>query len=47
MVFFQRLKRLLKIVIPGIRSKELWLLIVHSAFLGMCDLYTDLTYTEH
>ncbi|CAM0135483.1 unnamed protein product [Umbelopsis sp. WA50703] len=33
MVFFQRLKRLLTIVIPGIRSKELWLLVVHSAFL--------------
>lgn len=33
-VFFQRLARLLKIVIPGIRSKELWLLVVHSGFLG-------------
>ncbi|GAB5587063.1 ATP-binding cassette long-chain fatty acid transporter pxa2 [Umbelopsis nana] len=33
MVFFQRLMRLLKIVIPGFRSKELWLLIVHSGFL--------------
>lgn len=47
MVFFQRLKRLLKIVIPGIRSKELWLLVVHSAFLGMCNLHIDLFYAEY
>ncbi|RIB14190.1 ABC transporter transmembrane region 2-domain-containing protein [Gigaspora rosea] len=32
-VFFERLKRLLKIVIPGVKSKELWLLIIHSFFL--------------
>ncbi|EXX78280.1 uncharacterized protein OCT59_022927 [Rhizophagus irregularis] len=32
-IFFERLKRILKIVIPGIRSKELWLLIIHSGFL--------------
>ncbi|OZJ05286.1 hypothetical protein BZG36_01957 [Bifiguratus adelaidae] len=33
MVFFQRFLRLLKIVIPGVRSKEFWLLCVHSCFL--------------
>ncbi|CAG8491725.1 510_t:CDS:2, partial [Dentiscutata heterogama] len=32
-VFFERLKKLLRIIIPGIRSKELWLLIIHSFFL--------------
>jgi len=32
-IFFERLKGLLKIVIPGIWSKELWLLIVNSGFL--------------
>ncbi|CAG8652878.1 8771_t:CDS:10 [Funneliformis caledonium] len=32
-IFFERLKKILKIVIPGLRSKELWLLIVHSGFL--------------
>ncbi|CAG8746012.1 15750_t:CDS:2, partial [Acaulospora morrowiae] len=32
-VFFERLKKLLKIVIPGIKSKEFWLLFVHSNFL--------------
>ncbi|RHZ53037.1 hypothetical protein Glove_452g5 [Diversispora epigaea] len=32
-VFFERLKKLLKIVIPGIKSKEFWLLFVHSSFL--------------
>ncbi|CAG8553057.1 6149_t:CDS:10 [Paraglomus brasilianum] len=32
-VFFERLRRLLKIVIPGYKSKEFWLLIIHSAFL--------------
>ncbi|CAG8551295.1 10878_t:CDS:2 [Acaulospora colombiana] len=32
-VFFERLKKLLKIVIPGVKSKEFWLLFVHSSFL--------------
>jgi ATP-binding cassette subfamily D (ALD) long-chain fatty acid import protein len=32
-VFFERLRRLLKIVIPGARSKEAGLLIMHSVFL--------------
>ncbi|KAI8640593.1 ABC transporter transmembrane region 2-domain-containing protein [Parasitella parasitica] len=33
MVFFKQLYRLLQIVMPGIRSKEFWLLIIHSGFL--------------
>ncbi|KAG7092761.1 hypothetical protein E1B28_009086 [Marasmius oreades] len=32
-VFYQRLARILKIVIPGIRSKEAMLLIMHSSLL--------------
>ncbi|CAG8454334.1 1842_t:CDS:10 [Ambispora gerdemannii] len=32
-VFYERLRKLLKIVIPGYKSKEFWLLIVHSGFL--------------
>lgn len=32
-VFYARLKRLLRIVIPSIRSKEALLLAMHSAFL--------------
>lgn len=32
-VFFARLRRLLAIVIPGLKSKEFWLLVVHSGFL--------------
>ncbi|CAG8507192.1 421_t:CDS:10 [Diversispora eburnea] len=32
-VFFERLKKLLKIVIPSIKSKEFLLLFVHSSFL--------------
>ncbi|KAF9914171.1 hypothetical protein BX616_008827, partial [Lobosporangium transversale] len=32
-VFFERFMRLLRLVIPGWRSKEFWLLIVHSGFL--------------
>ncbi|KAG0934350.1 hypothetical protein G6F57_009171 [Rhizopus arrhizus] len=32
-VFFKQLYRLLQIVMPGLRSKEFWLLIVHSGFL--------------
>ncbi|CAJ0767638.1 1384_t:CDS:10 [Entrophospora sp. SA101] len=31
--FFASLKKLLKIVIPGLRSKEFWLLATHSGFL--------------
>ncbi|KAL1922656.1 uncharacterized protein VTP21DRAFT_10195 [Calcarisporiella thermophila] len=38
MVFFKRLVRVLKIVIPGVRSKEFWLLIVHSGFLVLRTL---------
>lgn len=33
MVFFKQLYKLLQIVMPGIRSKEFWLLIIHSGFL--------------
>ena len=32
-MFFQRLKYLLKIVIPGIRSKEFLMVFLHSLFL--------------
>jgi ATP-binding cassette, subfamily D (ALD), peroxisomal long-chain fatty acid import protein len=32
-VFFRRLWKLLKIVIPGPLSPELWLLVLHSGFL--------------
>jgi ATP-binding cassette subfamily D (ALD) long-chain fatty acid import protein len=32
-VFYQRLRTLLRIVIPGIRSKEAMLLIMHSSLL--------------
>ena len=38
-MFFERLRRLLKIVIPGYKSKEFWLLIVHSTFLGMLEYF--------
>lgn len=33
MTFFKQLYKLLQIVMPGIRSKEFWLLIIHSGFL--------------
>ncbi|KAG1453298.1 hypothetical protein G6F55_008215 [Rhizopus delemar] len=33
-VFFKQLYKLLQIIMPGIRSKEFWLLIVHSGFLS-------------
>ncbi len=36
--FFKRLKSLLKIVIPGIKSKEFGLLITHSCFLVLRTL---------
>ncbi|KAF9998288.1 hypothetical protein BGZ65_006206, partial [Modicella reniformis] len=32
-VFFQRFMKILRLVIPGWRSKEFWLLVVHSGFL--------------
>ncbi|CAO3696731.1 unnamed protein product [Rhizopus microsporus] len=32
-VFFRQLYKLLQIVMPGLRSKEFWLLILHSGFL--------------
>ncbi|KAI7902840.1 ABC transporter transmembrane region 2-domain-containing protein [Cokeromyces recurvatus] len=32
-VFFKHLYKILKIVMPGIRSKEFWLLVIHSGFL--------------
>ncbi|EIE80159.1 hypothetical protein RO3G_04864 [Rhizopus delemar RA 99-880] len=32
-VFFKQLYRLLQIVMPGLRSKEFWLLVIHSGFL--------------
>lgn len=32
-IFFERLQRILKIVIPGIKSKEFLLLITHTSFL--------------
>lgn len=34
MTFFKQIYKLLQIVMPGIRSKEFWLLIIHSGFLG-------------
>ncbi|KAI9592371.1 ABC transporter transmembrane region 2-domain-containing protein [Syncephalis fuscata] len=33
MIFFERLQYLLRIVIPGVKSKEFWMLLLHSAFL--------------
>ncbi|KAF1798933.1 putative ABC fatty acid transporter [Mucor lusitanicus] len=33
MTFFKQLYKLLQIVMPGVRSKEFWLLIIHSGFL--------------
>ncbi|KAI7896775.1 ABC transporter transmembrane region 2-domain-containing protein [Mucor mucedo] len=33
MTFFKQIYKLLQIVMPGIRSKEFWLLIIHSGFL--------------
>ncbi|CAG8550382.1 4796_t:CDS:10, partial [Ambispora gerdemannii] len=38
-VFYERLRKLLKIVIPGYKSKEFWLLIVHSGFLVLLSVY--------
>ncbi|KAF9181943.1 hypothetical protein BGZ51_000804 [Haplosporangium sp. Z 767] len=32
-VFFERFMRILRLVIPGWRSKEFWLLVVHTGFL--------------
>ncbi|PHZ08331.1 uncharacterized protein RHIMIDRAFT_286487 [Rhizopus microsporus ATCC 52813] len=32
-VFFRQLYKLLQIVMPGLRSKEFWLLVLHSGFL--------------
>jgi ATP-binding cassette subfamily D (ALD) long-chain fatty acid import protein len=34
MTFFRQLYKLLQIAMPGIRSKEFWMLIIHSGFLG-------------
>lgn len=34
MAFFKQIQRLLRIVMPGVRSKEFWMLVVHSFFLG-------------
>ncbi|ORE09286.1 hypothetical protein BCV72DRAFT_66342 [Rhizopus microsporus var. microsporus] len=34
-VFFRQLYKLLQIVMPGLRSKEFWLLVLHSGFLGI------------
>ncbi|KAI9311286.1 ABC transporter transmembrane region 2-domain-containing protein [Dichotomocladium elegans] len=33
MAFMKQIQRLLSIVIPGVRSKEFWMLIIHSGFL--------------
>ncbi|CDH53471.1 abc fatty acid [Lichtheimia corymbifera JMRC:FSU:9682] len=33
MAFFKQIQRLLRIVMPGVRSKEFWMLVVHSFFL--------------
>ena len=33
MTFFKQIYKLIQIVMPGIRSKEFWLLIIHSGFL--------------
>ena len=41
-VFYERLKGLLRIVVPGIRSKEAMLLLMHTSFLifrTMLSLY--------
>ncbi|EPQ30296.1 uncharacterized protein PFL1_02412 [Pseudozyma flocculosa PF-1] len=41
-VFFERLKRILRIVVPGIRSKEAGLILLHTVFLvlrTMLSLY--------
>lgn len=38
MTFFKQLYKLLQIVMPGVRSKEFWLLIIHSGFLGKQDI---------
>jgi ATP-binding cassette subfamily D (ALD) long-chain fatty acid import protein len=35
MAFLRQIQRLLKIVMPGLRSKEFGMLVVHSGFLGM------------
>lgn len=35
MAFFKQIYKLVQIVMPGIRSKEFWLLIIHSGFLSM------------
>jgi ATP-binding cassette subfamily D (ALD) long-chain fatty acid import protein len=35
MTFFKQIYKLIQIVMPGIRSKEFWLLIIHSGFLSM------------
>lgn len=34
MVFFKQFYKLLQIVMPGLKSKEFWMLVIHSGFLG-------------
>ncbi|KAI8144023.1 hypothetical protein BJV82DRAFT_74431 [Fennellomyces sp. T-0311] len=34
MTFLKQIQRLLAIVMPGVRSKEFWMLVIHSGFLG-------------
>lgn len=34
MAFLRQLQRLLKIVMPGMASKEFLMLVIHSGFLG-------------
>lgn len=45
MTFFKQLYKLLQIVMPGIRSKEFWLLIIHSGFLGTVWQFTFSIYS--
>lgn len=35
MAFIRQIQRLLRIVMPGLRSKEFGMLVIHSGFLGI------------
>lgn len=47
MMFFRQLYKLLQIAMPGIRSKEFWMLIIHSGFLGNLSMYFKFLYFTH
>jgi ATP-binding cassette subfamily D (ALD) long-chain fatty acid import protein len=34
MAFIRQIQRLLRVVMPGLRSKEFGMLVIHSGFLG-------------